>query len=78
MNSVSFQIVAGNSGFLLSWDGYLGEPLVLYKGSQSSFPVLRQDLGWLSKCSRGKGPPLELWGNLVVFLELRLEAWVTL
>ena len=38
-----------NSGFLSSCNGYLGEPFVLHKETQSSFAVLKEYLGLLLK-----------------------------
>ena len=66
--------MAGNSEFLSSKDGYLGEPLELRKGIQASFRVLKGNAGLLSRPYRGKGPHLTFGGNLVVFLELQQEA----
>lgn len=65
------RVVAGNSAFLLSCNGYLGELLCCVKG-----------VNLFSSFERGPGIAPEMlqkkkasWGNLVVFLELLLEAW---
>ena len=62
----------------MSCDKDLTELRELPQGSQSSFPVVRGDSGFLSRCFRGIGPHLELrhetrgssrvvtgiWGNI--------------
>ena len=52
--------VGGGMGFLLSGDGYLGEPLKLHNRSQVSFRVWGGYSGLLLRCCRGKGPDLAL------------------
>ena len=47
-------------GFLLSGDGYLGEPLKLHNRSQGSSRVWGGYSGLLLRCCRGKGPDLAL------------------
>ena len=53
-------VVSGNTCLLWSWDGYLKEPLELYKGSEVSFRVSRWNSGLLSRHCRGKLPLLAL------------------
>ena len=64
------RIVAGTSGFLLSCNGNLGEPLELHKGSQASFPVAWGNLGLVLCCCRGTGPHLGLRGGSHVSLRV--------
>ena len=59
----SFQVEAGNSGFLLICDGNLGEPLELPKESQESFRVVRGNSGLLSSRLRGIYPHFTLEGG---------------
>ena len=64
---------AKNSPLLLSYNGYLLDPIEWLKGTQASCVVLRID------CSLGpagkEGSHLEMTGYLVVFLELGCDVW---
>lgn len=51
-----FHVLLGTSGFLLSCEGYTGEPLGFHKGSQASFRVAGGNVGLLSSHCRGIGP----------------------
>ena len=60
---VSSCVVVGNSMFLSSGDGYVGELLELPKGCQVPFRGSRRKVGFLlRRCSR-KGPHLALRGE---------------
>ena len=62
--------MAGNSEFLSSCNGYLGEPLQLFKGSQASFQLLRGKTGVALEVLQGKWASSHIEGvNIVVFLE---------
>lgn len=63
--------------FFLSCYGYLGETLELHKGSQAFFQVSRGNSGLRSRHCKGIWSHLALSGNLVIFLELWQEAWVS-
>ena len=63
LNHGSSLVVAGNSGFLSSGDGYVGELLELPKGCQVPFRGSRGKVGFLSRCCSGKGPHLALRGE---------------
>ena len=74
-NHDSSLVVVGNSGILLSGDGYVGELLVLPKGGQVPFRGSRGKVGFLSRLCCGKGPHLALRGESPGFLELRRYTW---
>ena len=59
----SSRVVSGDPVFHSSGDGYLGEPLELYEGSQASFRVSIRNLEFLWMHCRGKGPHLALRGE---------------
>ena len=54
----SSSLVAGNSVFLSSGDGYLGKLLEFHKGCQVPFRVPRRNVCLLWKCCSVKGPHL--------------------
>ena len=56
-------VVAGNSAFLWSGDGYLRKLLGFHKGCQVPFRVLRRNMGFLGKRCNVKGPHVALWGE---------------
>lgn len=60
-------MVVGKLGFLSNYVAYLWEPLVLCKGNQDSFRVLRGHLGLHLRGAEGPGPHLVLRVNLLVF-----------
>ena len=66
--SVSFRLVAGIMGFLLSSSGDLGIPLEWQQWSQDSSRFEVGNSCFLSSCSRGVGLPLELQQKLGVLL----------
>ena len=53
------RVVAGSFGFLLRCDVVLWVPLMLFQGSQASFPVAGDTSGFLLSPCRGIGPHLE-------------------
>ena len=55
--------MAGSLGVLLSCIGDLSDPLELPQGSQGSFPVVRGNSAFLSRCYRG----------IRLYVELRQE-----
>ena len=57
-NLASSRVAAGSSGFLLSCDRDLGQPLELQNGNQVSFPVAWGNLGRTSSPCRGIRPLL--------------------
>ena len=61
--------------FLLSLDGDLGLPLEWQQGSQDSSGVEVGKSCFLSSCSRGVKPPLELQQKLGFLLYLSLKTW---
>ena len=72
-SQASSLVEAKNSPLLLSYNGYLLDPIEWLKGTQASCVVLRID------CSLGpagkEGSHLEMTGYLVVFLELGCDVW---
>ena len=65
----------GNSAFLSSRYGYVGELLELPKGCQVPFRGSRGKVGFLSRRCSGEGPHLALRGESPGFLELRQDTW---
>ena len=65
----------GNSAFLSSRYGYVGELLELPKGCQVPFRGSRGNVGFLSRCCSRKGPHFSLRGESPGFLELRQDTW---
>ena len=57
----------GNSVFLSSGDGYVGELPEFHKGCEVPFRVSRGNVGFLSRCCSGKGPHLLLRGESPCF-----------
>ena len=53
----------GNSVFLSTGDGYVGELLELHQGCQGLFQGSRGKVGFLSRCHCRKGPHLMLRGE---------------
>ena len=56
-------VLAGSLGSLSSCQEDLREPLVLPRGSQVSFPVVRESAGLLSSHCRGIRPQFALMGE---------------
>ena len=63
------QVVAGNLGFLSSYDGDLRDPLVFPQESQFSMRVARGLSEFFSSWCQGIGPHAELGRNLRVPLQ---------
>ena len=77
---MSFRLAVEITGFLSSFDAYLGIPLEWQQWSQDSSRVEVGYLCFLSSCSMGVGPPLEFQNKLGVLLScwnLRVSSRVT-
>ena len=70
-----FLSCGGSSVFLSSSDGYIGELIELYQGSQGSFQGSGGKVGFLSRCCSGKRPHHTLSGECADFSRVAAETW---